>query len=796
MPSEIKILLMMKTIKEAELLKKIAQLEKRLSEESAKATNALHRQKGAEQLAASLSKKLTNLDKKLIKVEQVLAEKDKRIAEKDRRIAEKDKRIAEKDKRIAEKDKRIAEKDKDLAEKEKALVEKEQLLSLMNKAIKAALPQLQRFAKELNSRMTDDPEWNRVVVDEFIKALQQLNSMRRDCSVLKKRLNRGGEKLSSIADIKDIEKIQEEVKETTSKLIASGAHQVQNANVVNSITVAALEGAKESSAEIEAMRGIINQESSPLLEQRREQESQKQQSIGRQKPDRDDIPEEQIEPAEAPEDFTCPHCGKRGKFHVIEQSQAIQMFTGIEELFKVMKISLLGQTLVECAKCGTVQPIFTAGLMALNPKRELSIDTLTSTVSLMSNGLPLNRITDIFYSQAHLGSSTLGENILQMAEYADPLIKRIEQEAHNADVIIADETPFSVLQEEGRGHQSAKAKETAEKVSSQTYIQAVTSTNATDKRFALYYAMQGRSAQEIAKVLNPFNSKTIMSDGYAAYTGIVRDNKKETKHASCLIHWRRELLKAANLELQVKHAKDTSIEKATALCKEQIEKGEARPILNMTLYALSRIFAEEQSVIRGKNEDYETYLARVKEHREKYCVPLMDRIDELMTVLRDKAKLVPGKTGKYKNSTEDSLYYIPAVVYYLNRREELRYFLTHPSCPLSSNIVEAKIRPLTILRNNINFMQSLKHTKGLCRLLSLMETARLNGIEDPVQWLNKYYYRLARHCQRMQWYDWTRPDAPKRKDPNKKFVKWEYEKYWDSMPIDDLLPWNYKPSED
>ncbi len=751
---------MMKTTKEAELLEKIAQLEKRLSEEKAKTSDALHRQKGAEQLAASLDKKIAALDKKLLKTEQALAETDKR-----------------------------------LAETSKQLAESELLLSLMSEALKAAIPQLQRFAKELNSRMTDDPEWNRIVVDEFIKALQQLKSIRRDCSVLKKRLNRGGEKLTAIAGIKDIEASQLEINETTAKLIASGVHQVQNANVVNSITVAALKSIETTSPAIDAMRAIIDLKPSDLLEQRRQSESQKQQSMGRQKPERDDLPEEMVEPAEVPENLCCPCCGMRGKFHVIEQSQSAQMISGLEDFIQVMKVSLLKQTFAECAKCGTVQPIFSSAPMALNPKRELAIDTLTSTVDLMSNGIPLNRINDIFYRQVHLGSSTLGENILQMSEYAEPLIKRIEKEAHNAEVIIADETPFSVLQEEGRGHQSAKAKEEAGKVSSQTYIQAVTSTSATDKRFALFYAMQGRSTEEIAKVLDPFRSKIIMSDGYAAYTGIVRDNKKETKHASCLVHWRRELLKAANLELQAKHAKDNSIGKAVALCKEQIEKGAAIPILNMTLYALSQIFAEERSVIRGENETYEAYLARVKEHREKYAVPLMDRIDNLMEALRDKAKLVPGKTGKYKNSSGDSLFYVPAVIYYLNRREELRYFLTHPSCPLSSNVVEAQIRPLTILRNNINFMQSMKYTTGLCRLLSLMETARLNGIEDPAQWLTKYFYRLARHCQRAQWYDWTRPDATKRKDPHKKFVKWEYEKYWDSMLIDDLLPWNYDPSK-
>lgn len=766
---------MMNSTTEEKLLAKIAELEKRLSEEKAKTDDARRRQKGAEQLAQSLEKRL---DKKL----QELDKQHQKLERKDRQLAEKTQKLELKNKK--------------LAEAEKQLAEKAGLVVAFGKCVKEVLPVLKAFAEKLKSRMTDDPEWNQIIVKEFISALGQLDAIRHDCSVLKKRANQGGEKIEALAAVKEIESATEEAKIVTTRLVASAAHQVANANVVNGITVAALkEVGIEGDNTIDTMREIIEQKPSALLEERRKEESKKEQPIGRQKVEREDIPEEKIEAAELPSNLCCPYCGMRGKFIAIEQSQPSKMLSCIEDFVKVMKISVLGQTLAECPKCGTVQPIFT-GPMALNPKREITIGALTSTVSLMDNGIPLNRIENIFFKDLQLGSSTLSENILQMAEYAEPLSRRIEEVAHMAPVAITDETPFDICQLEGRGHMGAKEKSSSEVVSSQTYIQAVTSPSATDKPFALFYVLPGRSKEEIAKVLNPFRSKIIMSDGYAAYTGIAKDSKNGVEHASCLVHWRRVLLKAANLETQVKYVKDTSAKQAIELCKKQLKEGQATPVINVTLYALSQIFAEEKSVVRRPDETYEDYLVRVKEHRDKYIVPLMDRIDVLMNILKDKAGLVAGKTGKYKNSATESLYYVPAVVYYLNRREELRHFLLRPGCPPSSNNVEALIRPITIIRNNINFLQSEKHARALCRLLSLLETAKLNGIENPTQWLTKYYYRIARHCQRKQWKDWTRPDAQKRKDPYKKFVSWEYEKYWDTMPIDDLLPWNYKPSED
>lgn len=437
--------------------------------------------------------------------------------------------------------------------------------------------------------------------------------------------------------------------------------------------------------------------------------------------------------------------------------------------------------------------------MALNKKREITIDTLVAAADVVNSGMPLNRVEDVFFPELKTGSSTLSENLHQMGKYAKPLIEAIEKQAHRESVIIADETPFDILQAEGRGHQKADGEE-GEETGTRSYMQAVTSTEGSETPFVLYYPMAGRSTDCIAKVLTPFEATCIMSDGYAAYGKLIRETKSNTHHASCLVHWRREVLKAADLENQNRFIERVSGKKAIGSYSERIVNGDALPILNSVLLAVSKIFAEEKSVITMAGESRQDYLKRLGEHRQEYEKPYMDKIDLLMNQLGQMANL-KARGKNYKVDTADKTFYSDAVVYYFNRREELRYFLEHPECPPSSNEVECTIRPLTIIRKNSYFLQSLDYARTFCALMSLFETAERNGIRDPSKWLRTYYYRLAQHCQREQWIAHTRPGCEKRKNPYTTFVKWEYEKYWHTMPIEDLLPWNYakteaKPTED
>ena len=166
-----------------------------------------------------------------------------------------------------------------------------------------------------------------------------------------------------------------------------------------------------------------------------------------------------------------------------------------------------------------------------------------------------------------------------------------------------------------------------------------------------------------------------------------------------------------------------------------------------------------------------------------------------MAELATMTKLKPSG-NRYKVESADKTFYSEAVVYYFNHKEELWRFLENPECPPSSNEVECTIRPLTIIRKNSCFLQSLEYARTFCVLMSLFETAQRNGIRDSSKWLRTYFYRLAQHCQREQWIANTRPGCEKHKNPYTTFVKWEYEKYWHTMPIEDLLPWNYAKAQE
>ena len=91
---------------------------------------------------------------------------------------------------------------------------------------------------------------------------------------------------------------------------------------------------------------------------------------------------------------------------------------------------------------------------------------------------------------------------------------------------------------------------------------------------------------------------------------------------------------------------------------------------------------------RGENESLWQYYARVKKVRRSKIKPLMDGIDTVMK-------------------------WAAACVYYMNQRDALRYSLADPRVPCDTNIVERAIRPLTIIRKNSYFAQSVDGMKSL-----------------------------------------------------------------------------------
>ena len=100
-----------------------------------------------------------------------------------------------------------------------------------------------------------------------------------------------------------------------------------------------------------------------------------------------------------------------------------------------------------------------------------------------------------------------------------------------------------------------------------------------------------------------------------------------------------------------------------------------------------------------------------------------------------------------------------AIRYALTRSQRLRPYLEHGFLELDNNPAEGSLRTICLGRKNYLFMGSPAGGKAAASAYTLVETAKMNGL-DPQAWLTEVLHRIAEHP---------------------------------SNRIDQLLPWNCKP---
>ena len=102
-----------------------------------------------------------------------------------------------------------------------------------------------------------------------------------------------------------------------------------------------------------------------------------------------------------------------------------------------------------------------------------------------------------------------------------------------------------------------------------------------------------------------------------------------------------------------------------------------------------------------------------------------------------------------------------AIRYALTRLKRLRPYLEHGFLELDNNPAERALRSIVLGRKNYLFMGSPAGGKAAAIAHTLIETAKLNGL-DPQAWLADVLHRIPEHP---------------------------------SNRIDELLPWNCKPHQ-
>ena len=305
-------------------------------------------------------------------------------------------------------------------------------------------------------------------------------------------------------------------------------------------------------------------------------------------------------------------------------------------------------------------------------------------VSKYADHLPLYRQAQIYARQGvTLDRSTLADWVGRAAWWLTPLRDHLLGNLKRSPKLFADETTAPVL-DPGRGRTKTGQL--------WAYARDDRPWGGADPPAVAYVYAPDRRAERPIEHLAGFTG-TLQVDGYGGYAALAR--RGDVALAFCWSHVRRRFYELA--------------------------KAGASPVAADVLARIARLYAIEQEV-RGRTPDER------RAARDEHSRPV---IDELRSVLDAKLAQASRKSALAE-----------AIRYALTRWEGLTRFLNDGRVELDSNVVERSIRPLALNRKNALFAGSDDGGDHWAVIASLIETAKLNGV-DPQAWLAGTLARLA-----------------------------------------------------
>ncbi|HET7412067.1 MAG TPA: IS66 family transposase [Pararhizobium sp.] len=307
-------------------------------------------------------------------------------------------------------------------------------------------------------------------------------------------------------------------------------------------------------------------------------------------------------------------------------------------------------------------------------------------VSKFAWHLPLYRQVQMMASQGiHLDRTTLGLWLKRLAWWLRPLYDRQLQFTHRQARIFCDETPLPVL-DPGRGR-TKRCQFWAHAMDDRPW-------NGPAPPAVTYVFAASRSAAEIARQLAGYDG-VLQVDGYVAYKSHARKARYEVSLAFCFAHARRKFV--------------------------AVHKKTGSPFATGVIETLAEIYAIEAR-IRGRGAE-ERRAVRQAETR-----PILERLKADM-------KAVLGEVSCQSSLAE-------ACRYTLDHWTGLTRFLADGRLEIDSNTVERTMRAIALGRKNHLFAGSEGGAETWAILASLINTAKLNGI-DPYLWLVDVVERIV-----------------------------------------------------
>jgi transposase len=258
-----------------------------------------------------------------------------------------------------------------------------------------------------------------------------------------------------------------------------------------------------------------------------------------------------------------------------------------------------------------------------------------------------------------------------------PLVDALKAEILTHSVVHADETPVQMLKP-GNGK------------THRAYLWAYAAGAFEETRAVVYDFCESRAGENAKVFLGDWRG-SLVCDDFSGYKQLMNQGVTEV---GCLAHARRKFFDL--------HASGKSQIAQSALAQ---------------IAAIYDVEREVKELTPDKRR-------RIRQERSK---PLLDTLRQWMILHRQ--KITDGSaTAK-------------ALDYSLRRWEALTRFVADGQLPVDNNHIENQIRPIAIGRNNWLFAGSLRAGKRGAAVMSLIQSARLNG-HDPYAYLKDVLARL------------------------------------------------------
>lgn len=307
-------------------------------------------------------------------------------------------------------------------------------------------------------------------------------------------------------------------------------------------------------------------------------------------------------------------------------------------------------------------------------------------VNKYADHLPLYRQSQIFArDRVDLDRSTLAGWVGASTTLLEPLADAIGRHVLAGQAIFADDTPVK-MQAPGTG-KTKTARLWA-------YGRDERPWSGEAPPAAWYRFSTDRKGERPAEHLKSFTG-WMHADGYAGFEELYRSGS--IREVACMAHIRRKFV-------------DVQQSQGSVIAEEAIKR-------------ITELYAIEAEA-RGQPPDER---GRIRQAKAK---PILDN---LSAWLAEQQSRISGKTPL-----------AAAIRYAITRLKRLRPYLDHGILELDNNTAERAMRGVAIGRKNYLFMGSERGGKAAAIAYTLIETAKLNGV-DPQAWLTDTLARIPDH---------------------------------------------------